>query len=231
MQNNVASVMSSIALDHTIYNNATIHIPSSPCRNFSSRLPGQKIKRVACPFKQLSIPKDSSYKNAKKSFLKTAMKHHPDAVGNDCEDTRQKSQDIFMKCRSALEAIVECDETGKCLLKSQVHQVETHRAMSNEEFDSWFEKETGTQNPFAFDLDPSVMREVASMHDDMEGSHGLDRDGGMWHLASMISSAVKKGKDDGAESVLKLEAGAVREEDVEAKGKLDNRRRRSRGRR
>lgn len=69
------------------------------------------------------------------------------------------------------------------------------------------------------------------MHDDMEGSHGLDRDGGMWHLASMISSAVKKGKDDGAESVLKLEAGAVREEDVEAKGKLDNRRRRSRGRR
>ena len=55
--------------------------------------------------------------------------------------------------------------------------------------------------------------------------------GGMWHLASMISSAVKSGKE-GAESVLKLEAGAVREgEDVEAKGKLERRRKRTRGRR
>lgn len=53
----------------------------------------------------------------------------------------------------------------------------------------------------------------------------------MWHLASMISSAVKSGKE-GAESVLKLEAGAVREgEDVEAKGKLERRRKRTRGRR
>ena len=52
--------------------------------------------------------------------------------------------------------------------------------------------------------------------------------GGMWHLASMISSAVKSGKE-GAESVLKLEAGALRE-DVEAKGKLERRRKRTRGR-
>lgn len=54
--------------------------------------------------------------------------------------------------------------------------------------------------------------------------------GGMWHLASMISSAVKSGKE-GAESVLKLEAGAVQREDVEAKGKLKRRRKRTRGRR
>ncbi len=51
----------------------------------------------------------------------------------------------------------------------------------------------------------------------------------MWHLASLISSAVKKGKE-GAESVLKLEAGNVREE-VEARGRLERRRKRVRGRR
>ena len=107
------------------------------------------------------------------------------------------------------------------------------RNMSDEEFDSWFEEETGHQNPFQFDLDPSVMTEVTSMHDDMEGSHGLDRDGGMWHLASMISSVVKSGKGEGAESVLKLEAGSVRdhEDHGEAEGRLDRRRRRARGRR
>ena len=69
---------------------------------------------------------------------------------------------------------------------------------------------------------------LTDMHDDMAGSHGLDRDGGMWHLASMVSSAVKSGKE-GAESVLKLEAGSIR--DVEAKGKLDKRRKRATGRR
>lgn len=159
------------------------------------------------------------------------MKHHPDTVGNDCEDSRKKSQDIFMRCRTALEALVECEDTGVCLLRSEVEREAEKKSMSDEEFDTWFEKETGHKNPFEFDLDPKVMREVAEMHNDMEGSHGLDRDGGMWHLASMISSAVKSGKEGGAESVLKLAAGVVREEDVEAKGKLERRRKRVRGRR
>jgi len=137
-----------------------------------------------------------------------------------------------MKCRAALESLVECEDTGLCLLRSEVEEDgDGDASMSDEEFDSWFEEETGRANPFSFDLDPAVMREVASMHDDMAGSHGLDRDGGMWHLASLISSAVKKGKD-GAESVLKLEAGSIREgENVEAKGKLERRRKRVRGRR
>ena len=102
--------------------------------------------------------------------------------------------------------------------------------MSNEEFDSWFKKETGHSNPFDFEMDPELMREVAEMHEDMEASHGLDRDGGMWHLASLISSTVKKGKDGGAESILKLSAGSIKEE-KEAAGKLEKRRKRARGRR
>lgn len=155
------------------------------------------------------------------------MKHHPDTFSDeeDSPEKRQKSQEIFMRCRSALESLVECESTGLALLKSEVEEA---RTMSNEEFDSWFEEETGKQSPFALNIDPATMREVASMHEDMAGSHGLDRDGGMWHLASLISSTVKSGKE-GAADLLKLEAGNVGE--VEAKGKLERRRRRARGRR
>lgn len=194
--------------------------PRQNQRHFSS-LPSP-LKRPTCPFRILNIPKDSKYSHAKKSFLKIAMKHHPDTVGNDCQETRAKSQAIFMKCRTALESLEECPNTGVALLKAEADK---RRTMSNEEFDSWFEEKTGHQNPFQFDLDPKVMREVANMHSEMEGSHGLDRDGGMWHLASMISNAVKSGKENGAESILKLEAGAVREGgEIEASGTLSRRR-------
>lgn len=129
-----------------------------------------------------------------------------------------------MKCRTALEALEECPKTGLAILKTTA---DLKRSMSNEEFDEWFEEETGSKNPFQFDLDPKVMREVAEMHNDMQNSRGLDRDGGMWHLASMISNAVKQGKE-GAESVLKLEAGAGRGDgEVEATGTLSRRRKRT----
>ena len=99
--------------------------------NFSSRV---KIK-AACPYRTLNIPKDAKYKQAKKQFLIIAMKHHPDTVGDDCEETQKKSQDIFMRCRKALESLEECEDTGKCILKSEA---EVKRSMSNEEFDDWF---------------------------------------------------------------------------------------------
>jgi len=180
----------------------------------------RKVKAV-CPYKTLNISKDDTYSKARKQFLKIAMQHHPDTVGNDCEETKKRSEDIFMKSRLALESLVECGHTGKALLKSEDEA--DKRTMSDEEFDSWFERETGKNNPFAFDLDPEVMREVATMHSDMEGSHGLDRDGGMWHLASMVASAVKSGKE--GTDMLKLEAGSANE-DVEARGKLERRRKR-----
>lgn len=129
-----------------------------------------------------------------------------------------------MKCRSALESLIECESTGLALLKSEV---EKDRTISDEEFDNWFEKETGKQSPFALNIDPATMREVASMHSDMEGSHGLDRDGGMWHLASIISNTVKSGTE-GAAALLKLESGKI--EQV-AEGRLEKRRKRTKGRR
>ena len=153
------------------YTSIQWHPNMQSSRNFATLKP--RIK-AACPYRTLNIPKDTTYVHAKKSFLKIAMKHHPDSVGNDCEKTQQKSQSIFMKCRAAYESLVECEDTGNAILKSEAEEVS--RSMTNEEFDNWFEKETGHNNPFAFDLDPKVMREVADMHSDMEGSHGLDRD-------------------------------------------------------
>jgi hypothetical protein len=174
------------------------------------------------------------------------MKHHPDTMASNVLDkaTKLKSQEIFMQCRKALESLVECEMTGRAILKSAIPSSsgissgsgsrQQHQSMSNEEFDIWFEKETGhSSNPFQFDLDPKVMREVADMHTTMEGSHGLDRDGGMWHLASMISNAVKNGKEGGgAESILRLEAGSVKdgmggEGGEDAMGKLERRRKKT----
>ena len=72
----------------------------------------------------------------------------------------------------------------------------------------WFLNETGHSNPFQVDLDPATMREVAEMTDDIGG--GLDRDGGMWTLAKMVSNTVKSGQD--AKNMLRLEAGKRKEE-------------------
>jgi hypothetical protein len=186
---------------------------------------------TACPFKTLNIPKDSTYTDARKAFLRIAMKCHPDKLDASKQDekTIAKSRDIFVKCRLALESLVEDEHTGLCLHRRDVEATsrledEYSNFMSDEEFDSWFAKETGHSNPFQFDLDPATMREVADMHADMAGSHGLDRDGGMWHLASMVANAVKSGKEGGAESLLRLSAGHINDDDVEAEGKLDYRR-------
>ena len=66
------------------------------------------------------------------------------------------------------------------------------------------------------------MREVAEMTDSMGG--GLDRDGGMWTLARMVSSSVKTGKESA--NTLRLEAGEIRpgEKEVTLEGTLRRRR-------
>ena len=212
-----------------------IFLPQSFRRHDFSSRPRRTKAFAACPFRTLNIPKDSTYAHARKAFLKIAMKHHPDKAGSDVdEETRDRSREIFVRCRAALESLVECECTGACLPRSEAERPSGTGgggdggggdAMSDEEFDSWFARETGHQNPFQFDLDPATMREVADMHDGMAGSHGLDRDGGMWHLASLISSAVKSGKEGGAESLLRLEAGNPSDA-IEAGGKLDRRRKR-----
>lgn len=184
------------------------------------------LKKAVCPFRILGVPTESTYAVVKKSFLKIAMQHHPDVVGELEGDEKQKSVDLFMKSRQAFESIVEV-EGGMAALREEIEMekgLKKQSKMSDEEFDAWFLDETGHNNPFSFDIDPATMREVADMTDTIGG--GLDRDGGMWTLANMVSRSVKDGKESA--SVLRLEAGEIREGEEPVDGVLRRRRRRRR---
>ena len=184
------------------------------------------LKKAVCPFHILGISSESTYAVVKKSFLKIAMQHHPDVVGELEGAEKQKSVDLFMKSRQAFESIVEV-EGGMAALREEVELekgLKKQSKMSDEEFDAWFLDETGHNNPFSFDIDPATMREVAEMTDTIGG--GLDRDGGMWTLANMVSRSVKDGKESA--SVLRLEAGEIRADEEPVDGVLRRRRRRRR---
>ena len=197
-------------------------VAPSPLRGMVTA--AQAFKEAGCPYRVLGVPKESTYAVVKKAFLKAAMSHHPDVVGEEDPDQKRKSIEKFMKVREAFEAVVEIDG-GMSALRQDVeleNEISSKSKMSDEEFDSWFHNETGHKNSFSFDMDPAVMREVADMTDEMGG--GLDRDGGMWTLANMVSRSVKGGKE--AASVLRLEAGDVRSDGEQVDGKLRRRRKR-----
>jgi len=185
-----------------------------------------------CPFRTLRISKATQYKSAKKTFIKIAMTNHPDVLNQrldkespDFEAELKKSVDAFMRARKAFESLVE-GEDGGCMLRVEAEAID--QMMNDEQFDSWFENETGFTNPYQFDLDPKTMREVAAATASMGG--GLDRDGGMWTLANMVANSVKEGKNAG--STLRLEAGEIRDKIPvqEIEGILRRRRRPGRGR-
>lgn len=159
------------------------------------------------------------------------MENHPDVLNqrldkeDDNYDTEmKKAVNLFMKARKAFESLAE-GEDGGCLLRIEVEAQKD--LMKDEEFDAWFQHETGFRNP-QFDLDPATMREVAAATEKMGG--GLDRDGGMWTLANMVSNSVKEGKKAG--STLRLEAGEIKDQIPieEVEGTLRRRRLHSRGR-
>jgi len=182
------------------------------------------LKKASCPYNALGVPQESTYAIVKKAFLKIAMSHHPDVVGELEAEEKKRSVELFMKCRKAFESIVEVDG-GMSALREEVELeagLTEKSKMTDEEFDAWFLNETGHNNPFQFDLDPAIMREVATMTDEIGG--GLDRDGGMWTLANMVSRSVKGGKE--AASVLRLEAGEIKADEEPVDGVLRRRRRR-----
>ena len=103
-----------------------------------------------------------------------------------------------------------------------IQQEESKTKMSKEEFDAWFLNETGRNNPYQFDLDPATMREVADMTEKLGDYGGGERDGGMWTLARMITRDVNSGKD--AASILRLEAGQIKDNPEPLDGRLRRRR-------
>ena len=134
------------------------------------------------------------------------MQHHPDTSGAKTEEEATKSREIFIQARHAFEELAEDPETGEtCLVSDLADYVpdEEHKDM-----DDWFKQETGHEMPF---MDEETMREVAKMTVSVGTGmdRGLDRDGGMWELARMVTSAVNRGGD--GKNLLKLEAGEVKE--------------------
>lgn len=132
------------------------------------------------------------FKDVKKTFLRIAMEHHPDTMSKKDEESMANSRDIFIAAREAFEQIVE-GPNGVAVLRSESNK-------DSDDFEDWFKQETGHDMPF---MDAATMKEVAKMTETVGG--GLDRDGGMWTLARMVTNSVKSGGD--ARDVLRLESG------------------------
>lgn len=163
------------------------------------------------PFKILGISIDTPYVEAKKTFLRIAVDHHPDTSGAKTDKERDYSRDVFIRARQAFEQLVEAPD-GSIWHKKEAE------AMPN--FDDWFLRETGLNSPFDVNLDPQTIKEVAAMTEEYGG--GLDRDGGMWQLAKSITTAHKAGGD--GSDILRLESGDLNPKSRHINGDLRRRR-------
>jgi len=185
-------------------------------RCFDSRKIRKRAK-AKDPFKVLQVKEKAMYKDVKTKFLKIAMHNHPDLhSSSDLSETdKDTMRNTFIDARIAFELLAE-DTDGMVVLKAEKIDDEE----SN--FDSWFHNETGLKNPFDVDLDPQTMKEIAETVEKMGGDQGLDRDGGMWTLARMVTSTVKAGGS--ISSILRLESGDIKKSKGAA-GELGRRKR------
>ncbi|OEU11505.1 hypothetical protein FRACYDRAFT_245548 [Fragilariopsis cylindrus CCMP1102] len=183
------------------------------CFAFDSRKVRTR-KKSKNPFKVLKVKEGMLYKDVKIKFLKIAMNNHPDTYHSSANDDinekeqQEKMRNTFINARIAFEALT-VDTDGTAILVTDTVDEE-------ENFDSWFKNETGHKNPFDVDIDPETMKEVAKMTEDVGGDQGLDRDGGMWQLARMVTSTVKAGGD--VASILRLESGDVKNQPGKSSG-------------
>jgi hypothetical protein len=154
------------------------------------------------PFLILNVKRSDSFKMVKTNFLKLAMTHHPDRCTDNSPVEQAQHKDAFMAARKAFEQMMEGPD-GLVMLK-----IESDDYQDESNMDAWFKHETGYDMPF---MDQATMKEVAKMTEEVGG--GLDRDGGMWTLAKMVTNAVNSGGD--ATSILRLEAGDVRDRQID----------------
>ena len=152
-------------------------------RYFDSRKVRKRNKKGKNPFKVLSIPEGSLYKDVKRKFLKIAMTNHPDTHSEDLTQQEKDSmRDKFINARIAFESLVEDPITGNAILLS-----EKDAFTEEENFDSWFKSETGLNNPFHFDMDPETMKEVAKMTETI-GGVSFTRKRKIFYVMSFLSS-------------------------------------------
>ncbi|GKY90585.1 hypothetical protein MPSEU_000032200 [Mayamaea pseudoterrestris] len=177
------------------------------CRLFAARGEYSKLrpkKKKQDPFKdldfQLSKDETVAYTAVKRKFLQIAMEHHPDTAQSETDNELEEHKRIFMQARNAFELLVEAPD-GSAILREDSDQ------WQDDDFNAWFQEETGHDMPY---MDAQTMKEVAEMTETVGG--GLDRDGGMWTLARMVSASVKNGGD--GRDMLRLEAGETRSRDL-----------------
>lgn len=113
----------------------------------------------------------------KQSFVRIAMRHHPDTHAADTEEEAKQHRERFVEARMAFEEIVEGPD-GFAILKSESDDYEE---VDEHDLEAWFRRETGYEMPF---MDARTMKEVAEMTESSE--IGLDRDGGMWCVACCL---------------------------------------------
>ena len=118
------------------------HVSALDALYMRSKFKGSQVlfSTSSCPFKALKISRNSTYAEAKKSFLKVAMHHHPDTIqqrldpdDEHYEETLKKSVNTFMKARKAFEGLTEGSD-GMCLLRSDVEVLEEMQ-MNDEQFE------------------------------------------------------------------------------------------------
>jgi hypothetical protein len=159
-------------------------------------------KHKVCPFVTLGVSQKDKYEVVKKVFLKIAMTCHPDTSVAESKEKQDANKETFVSARKAFEEIVAGPD-GFAILKSE----SPNHVNSEEDLDAWFKAETGHDMPF---MDARTIREVAEMTEKIGG--GLDRDGGMWTLARMVSNSAKSGGD--GRDILQLEAGNIRDSSI-----------------
>jgi hypothetical protein len=185
-------------------------------RSFSSEkgyYKTRKREKKVNPHAVLGVSLNEKFAAVRKSFIRIAMKHHPDTAEKGATPKEEEeSRETFMAARSAMDMLTECPELGIAILRSE------SELAAAENVDVWFKDETGYDMPY---MDPQTMKEVAEMTEKIGGGAGLDRDGGMWTLARMVTENVKSGGDG---NILRLESGDIRDRGID--GILRRRRRR-----
>jgi hypothetical protein len=161
----------------------------------------RKKEKKVDPYAVLGVSPDIKYAMVEKTFIRIAMKHHPDTAEASTPEQEDEHKEIFMAARSAFEMLEECPVEGLAILRSESD------LLTDDDLDVWFKDETGFDMPF---MDPQTMKEVAEITEKLGG--GLDRDGGMWTLARMVTENMKSGGN--GQDILKLEAGDIRDRSI-----------------
>jgi hypothetical protein len=131
-------------------------------------------KKERSAYRTLGVSVSSTYEEVKGTFLKLALKHHPDKTGKN-------SVDEFVKYRTAFETI------RKRVVKRPANEDEdddddTAADWNDEEMQTWFYEETGEF--LSFQMDQDTIDEVIKAFTTLSPG---GRDPGEWEMARQLT--------------------------------------------